>query len=103
MGDHVGMSADAAAPPDLDPDEYRVRPGSRVDLSQWSTKSTDGFDGDKAAGQVALRQMNERLADLQQMLYAESKHKMLVVLQGMDTPARTAPSSTSSARSTPWA
>ena len=32
-----------------------------------------------------LAALNERLAELQQMLYAEAKHKVLVVLQGMDT------------------
>jgi PPK2 family polyphosphate:nucleotide phosphotransferase len=85
MGKHGGMSSEPQPTPDLDPDEYRVRPGTEVRLADWSTKTTDGFDGDKAAAQKALSQLNDRLAALQQMLYAESKHKVLVVLQGMDT------------------
>jgi PPK2 family polyphosphate:nucleotide phosphotransferase len=85
MGKHGGMSSEPQPTPDLDPDEYRVRPGTEVHLADWSTKTTDGFDGDKAAAQKALPLLNDRLAALQQLLYAESKHKVLVVLQGMDT------------------
>ncbi len=67
------------------PDDYRVRPGDSVALAARSTRSTDGFDGGKKAGKAALPALNRRLADLQQMLFAESRHKLLVVLQGMDT------------------
>jgi PPK2 family polyphosphate:nucleotide phosphotransferase len=70
---------------DIDPDQYRVRPGHTVRLRDWSTDTTDGFDGNKSQAQEVLTGLNERLADLQQMLYAESKHKVLIVLQGMDT------------------
>lgn len=69
----------------IDPDQYRVRPGTEVRLDDWSTDSTDGFAGDKSTAASELALLNDRLADLQQMLYAESKHKVLVVLQGMDT------------------
>jgi PPK2 family polyphosphate:nucleotide phosphotransferase len=71
--------------PQLDPDEYRVKPGAEVDLSKWSTNTTDGFDGDKAQAQAVLLGLNERLGQLQQLLYAQAEHKMLIVLQGMDT------------------
>lgn len=69
----------------IDPYQYRVHPDSTVDLSTWSTDTTDGFTAGKEAAAEVLARLNERLADLQQMLYAESKHKVLVVLQGMDT------------------
>ena len=62
-----------------------MHPGTSVHLADWSTNTTDGFDGNKAEAQAALIGMNERLAELQQLLYAEAGHKMLVVLQGMDT------------------
>lgn len=65
--------------------EYRVMPGANVALDTWSTNTTDGFDGDKQQGSALLPRLNDRLADLQAMLYAQSKHKVLVVLQGMDT------------------
>ena len=69
----------------MDPDQYRVDPGTSVHLADWSTNTTDGFDGNKADAQAALRRLNERLAALQQMLYAQARHKVLIVLQGMDT------------------
>ena len=67
------------------PDKYRVRPGTKVRLAEWSTDSTDGFVGEKGDAPAELARLNDRLADLQQMLYAESKHKVLIVLQGMDS------------------
>lgn len=73
------------SPDRIDPDAYRVQPGSSVDLGRWSTNTTDGFDGDKQQGAALLPNLNEQLAALQGMLYAESKHKVLIVLQGMDT------------------
>ena len=73
------------SPKQLTTDDYRVKPGAKVDLSKWSTNTTDGFNGDKQQGAALLPELNERLADLQAMLYAQSKHKMLIVLQGMDT------------------
>ncbi len=67
------------------PDQYRVEHGHPVRLAEWSTDSTDGYEGTKEERAELLAELNERLGDLQQMLYAESKHKVLVVLQGMDT------------------
>ena len=67
------------------PDQYRVEHGHPVRLAEWSTDSTDGYEGTKEDRAELLAGLNERLGDLQQMLYAESKHKVLVVLQGMDT------------------
>ncbi|MSW31903.1 MAG: polyphosphate kinase 2 family protein, partial [Actinobacteria bacterium] len=73
------------SPNRIEPDDYRVKPGAKVSLGKWSTNATDGFDGDKEQGAALLPALNERLAELQGMLYAESKHKMLIILQGMDT------------------
>lgn len=64
---------------------YRVHHGTEVRLRDWSTDDTDGFDGHKADGEKALVELNTRLADLQGLLFAEQKHRLLVVLQGMDT------------------
>jgi len=81
----VLMSEPTVTLPDIDPDEYRARPGTAVRLDEWSTNTTDGFDGNKSDALEVLSKLNDRLAGLQQMLYAESKHKLLIVLQGMDT------------------
>jgi len=66
-------------------DRYRVKPGMRVDLSVWDTKDRSAFDGDKSAGKDAAKDANRRLEGLQELLYAEGKQRVLVVLQAMDT------------------
>ena len=55
---------------------------TRCTWPNWSTDTTDGFDGDKSDVEKVLKGLNVHLADLQQMLYAEAKHKVLVVLRG---------------------
>ncbi len=65
-------------------DRYRVKPDSKVDLSEWDPKDTSAVDLDKAGAKARLAQLNQKLAKLQQLLYAEGKHKVLVVLQAMD-------------------
>jgi PPK2 family polyphosphate:nucleotide phosphotransferase len=70
---------------EIKPDHFRAKPDHKVVLTDWSTDTTDGFDGTKEERAALLASLNEQLSDLQQMLYAESKHKVLVVLQGMDT------------------
>jgi PPK2 family polyphosphate:nucleotide phosphotransferase len=69
----------------LDPRTYRVIPGTDLVLTDWPTRTTNGFDGGKEAAVRLLPELNAHLAELQQMLYAEGRHKVLVVLQGMDT------------------
>ncbi len=66
-------------------ERYRVKPGSQIDLSQWDPNDKSAFDGNKQQGRKALCALNERLEALQELLYAEDKHKVLVVLQAMDT------------------
>jgi PPK2 family polyphosphate:nucleotide phosphotransferase len=69
----------------MNADRYRLPAKTDVRLPDWSTNDTDGFDGDKGDAQTLLLDLNSRLADLQGLLYAEGKHQVLVVLQGMDT------------------
>jgi len=64
---------------------YRVKPGSQINLSQWDPNDKSAFDGSKQEAREALRTLNERLEALQELLYAEHKHKVLIVLQAMDT------------------
>ena len=65
--------------------KYRVEPDSKVDLSKWDPEDSSEFDGNKEEGRAALAYLNGKLADLQEILYSEHKHKMLIVLQAMDT------------------
>ena len=63
---------------------YRVEPGSRVSLADWDPEDHTGFDGGKKKGMHELSRLRERLDELQALLYAEHRHKVLVVLQAMD-------------------
>ena len=65
--------------------QYLVKPGSKIRLSNWDPNDNSGFEGDKEAGKVMLKELNSDLTKLQEILYAENKHRILVVLQGMDT------------------
>jgi len=63
-------------------DALRVRPGSRVHLAKVDPSATYGHTKESAA--VELQMGLDRLTDLQDRLWAEGKHKVLVVLQGID-------------------
>ncbi len=60
----------------------RVKPGSKVDLAGFDCAATLGRK--KANTEPALAANLARLADLQDRLYAEAKHAVLIVLQGID-------------------
>ncbi|HQE92474.1 MAG TPA: polyphosphate kinase 2 family protein [Anaerolineae bacterium] len=66
-------------------DIYRVKPGAHVDLRQYDPADKSAFEGDKSAGEKAVEKLNRRLEILQELLFAEGKHKVLIVLQAMDT------------------
>jgi PPK2 family polyphosphate:nucleotide phosphotransferase len=63
-------------------DALRVDPGTRVRLSRMDPAATFGFD--KASAAPITEAKLERLADLQDRLWAASKQSVLVVLQGID-------------------
>jgi PPK2 family polyphosphate:nucleotide phosphotransferase len=58
-------------------------------IATFDTSSTPGYNGDKTSGTAELAVIGERLASLQEMLYAEGRsggtRSVLLVLQGMDT------------------
>ena len=65
-------------------DGYRVRPGRRVRLDRLDPADT-GKHADEDAARATLARDIERLARLQDVLYADGRYAVLVVLQGMDT------------------
>jgi PPK2 family polyphosphate:nucleotide phosphotransferase len=69
----------------LDPARFRVSPGSEVKLSEHDPDAKDGFEGGKSDGKAALPTLRHQLAELQDRLWAESRSRLLVVLQAMDT------------------
>jgi len=64
---------------------YLIEPGTKVSLAEHDPNETGDFNGGKKKGQAALKELNGELQILQELLYAENKHKVLVVLQAMDT------------------
>lgn len=66
-------------------DRYRVAEGTRVNLAEWDPADRSEFAGDKPEGEKAMKQLNKRLEELQELLWADRRHRLLVVLQAMDT------------------
>ncbi len=64
-------------------ERYRVKPHARVNLGQWDPDETPGVDGKKEA-KALVKAHRKRLRDLQEVLYAEGRRSLLIVLQAMD-------------------
>ena len=60
----------------------RVQPGTRVRLGREDRGATHGWD--KATALPAIAKQLDRLTGLQERVWAEGKHAVLVVLQGID-------------------
>jgi PPK2 family polyphosphate:nucleotide phosphotransferase len=67
----------------IDLDQFRVRPGRRLRLDQIDTAETGPF-GNRKAAEGRLDAGIERLADLQERLYAQNRWSVLLILQAMD-------------------
>ena len=65
--------------------EYRVDPGTRIELKDFDPDDTHLVDGGKSAGREKNAEMQGKLDELQEVLFAAKKEKVLIVLQGMDT------------------
>jgi len=67
-------------------DRYRVTPGASVDLTKIPTSDTSAFpEATKKSSRNQLGAMNERLSELQRLLWADGSRSLLLVLQAMDT------------------
>lgn len=66
-------------------DQYLVKPRTKINLGEWSPNDKVHFVSGKQAAKFHLVKQNNELMALQNVLYAEHKHKILIVLQGMDT------------------
>lgn len=66
-------------------DRYIVKPGKKVKLEDWDPDDKSLVDLDKKEGEKELDEVNDDLEKLQELLFAEGKHKLLIILQGMDT------------------
>lgn len=62
---------------------FIVKPDSKVRLNDWDTDDTGKFKNKQDAA-AAVEKNLEKLQKLQALLYAESRHALLIVLQAMD-------------------
>jgi PPK2 family polyphosphate:nucleotide phosphotransferase len=69
----------------VDGDRFRVRSGKKLSLDSWDPNDTSAFDGSEDGAKDEAKKLESKLDGLQEMLYAEHKHKLLIVLQAMDT------------------
>ncbi len=69
----------------MDIKQYRVKPGSKWQADDAAARDTHGLPDSKSKREEYVAQLAPELDTLQDMLYAEHKHKVLIVLQGMDT------------------
>jgi len=69
----------------MDEEKCRIPPKSKINLKDFDPNDTSLFDGGKKEAKAAMVELNQKLSELQELLYAEGKHKMLIILQAMDT------------------
>ncbi len=67
----------------IDPNEFRVRPGEKIGLSQWPA-IVKPFCRTKKRYRELLREHVEELSSLQQLHYASNRYALLLIFQGMD-------------------
>ena len=64
--------------------QYRVKPNAKFSLNNIKPGDKSERTGDKAKDVLALEKLASEINALQDILYAQGKHKILLVLQGMD-------------------
>lgn len=64
---------------------YIIKSDQSISLSDWDPSATPAWKFDKDAALQRIQQLNAEFESLQELLFAEGKHKLLIVLQGMDT------------------
>ncbi len=66
-------------------EKYRVKPGQKIKLEEWDPDEISLFPDGKKAALKATEKLNKKLEAYQELLYAQHKHKFLIVLQAIDT------------------
>lgn len=64
---------------------YRVKQDEKIDISELDPEDNRFFSGSKDEAESHIVELNKQLDTLQEILFAEHKHKVLIVLQAMDT------------------
>lgn len=63
--------------------EFLAQPGKKFRIEDCPTDSKGKFN-DKESAAAETETLRQKLADLQELLYAESKHALLIIFQAMD-------------------
>jgi len=63
---------------------YQVQKGKKISLSDYDPDDTKLWESDKKEAKKTTKGFREELINLQRLLYAEQKHKVLIILQAMD-------------------
>jgi PPK2 family polyphosphate:nucleotide phosphotransferase len=64
--------------------QFKVLPGTKVKLKDIDPEFTDGHESHKAVDEE-VAQLQERLRELQVLLYAQRQHSLLICLQAVDS------------------
>ncbi|MDT8364679.1 MAG: ADP-polyphosphate phosphotransferase [Nitrosomonas sp.] len=68
----------------IDTDKFLAKPGSSVDLSQWSTEISPFYQS-KEDYLALLDESRQEIGALQEVLYAHDRYAVLLIFQGMDS------------------
>jgi len=67
-------------------ENYQVKLHQKIDITKdFDPDDYGDWKGKKEKGQEKLIELQQELESLQQVLYAEHKHKILIIIQAMDT------------------
>jgi PPK2 family polyphosphate:nucleotide phosphotransferase len=66
-------------------DRYLIKPGDKVNLKDWDPDDKSAWSDGKKKAKHEFKEINKELEKLQELLYAEHKQKILIVLQATDT------------------
>lgn len=65
-------------------DHYLISAPAEFSISQYDANAPEWQNLDKASVKKEMKALNHKLESLQEKFYAENKHKLLIILQGMD-------------------
>lgn len=66
-------------------ERYWIKPGAKADLDKIDGGEKVLFKGPKEDYEAQFESLRDELQELQKKLYAQNKHRILVVMQAMDT------------------
>lgn len=64
---------------------YLAAPGNQINIKKFDPDDLSYSQDDKKAAKKEIKDLRKKLIKLQRLLYAENKHKVLIVLQAMDS------------------